>query len=888
MTIYKAVTSKMVLFLFFICELKILANQRTVRFGSSSWNLTRIFNQQTVDHFIIEDNDYYFLFHQILPQRLFSFYSNVPKSSPAVLCHNSTKICHQILSKSYDCFAKPIDGDKGIAFTMKEISTSRKDAGLIYEIEHEFLCDPKSNFSRIEFKKKIVHKKEINHIKIFHHSNLGCPAKYLKSNELSKKSGKDLHFVFTQGDYQIDINLSSLNSKTGLPRYSKVVSYNKIHSHILYFQPTIEMTNPKNYIEDYDTNQYQNNQILQMNKHNSNNHRKLVRHHRFNHQNIDKKISDDVLTDNYHNCEGNGENETGIAWVYNTVENSCSSFGKITKNLTAYLNKISIMNGIVVHYGDTLTVHYECDESLKDDELRMPSGIILSTNNNNTVNSLKFSVASKSACAKGLGPTPSPPPIVRIPTPAKATTPTPTPIPSPNSRFFVRNSTHYTLFDLKQLKQETYRGDLQILINGEIGQFYTEYSPWSSLECPNSWECPEFEQSNLWGCWYQEDMTKYCHSIGDKHISTRLIPLAPNNLSRGVSLRYGGAYGISGELRIACDEENAPEAFSFHESSATFHRSLSGPEISYNLTSSLVCPKKFTIPPHPTPMPEPTPSFDPDKDVNLVFKSKIMNKTRIILDLSGLQQTEQFTVLAHNQSFELDFILFNAEKQVNCPTDYECIDQSQATNQSSHTSSKFSSDASSFYASSSNKYHNVTMSSKDVNSNVWKCLQDGKCFSIGDSRYDLMFELINEDDLNDGVSVTYGGGYAGHSFRILMKCDSTKTGKLLEFSELNFQNDPKIVTVNVETSFVCPTPVDILDFTFSGGSAFILVVSVLIVFYLTVGVLVTLIKTGVIEFPNKEFWREFIECVKTASNFIFLCGKSEKEHEDNQKYNVLE
>ena len=747
-------------------------------FKSFSTNLTA--KNQKIFHFIENSFDFFLFFHKIRYKKITeSFLDDIT----FLKCKNITKKCC-FLSTNELTFKTLEDGTGFTIYYNEDKMWCNND---LFDLNAELL--PKFLNASKEYKTNSItiynHDLEVNH-----------------SND-QLKSSNDYRYVLSQGDYQIDIDLSDYDMKNDAWA-ATVAAYGPVYFYHLFFQLSKEIKCPGGFICDTS---------------------------KFN---------------------------TYLSWL--CAGGSCTGYGKLNQNVSTYILDDNILNGIVAEfqadeeYEKSLQILYECDLSYKIGSLRLPFGVTL----NNNKNSLKYTVGMESACPQPIGPTPSPLPFVRIPKPLKPDTPShPTIETSETSFFFVRNSTHYTHFSLDKLDQGTFKGNLPIIVDGVCGPLYTEFSPWNLLECPKEWNCPDFNMSNLWGCWIDEDMKRYCHPIGDKRIYTSLTPLAPNNLNRGVILRYGGAYGISAEFRIECDPINGPPNLPLFESYATFHRSLNGPEISYNLSSSIVCPCPFYNPSYPTVLPSPTPSYDPSNKVSYSFHSPIIHGQKISFDLSTLQQVEQWVVLMQNINnshitgsedtiFELDLIIFNPTSQIGCPDGYNCSSLDPA--------------------------------------NTWKCNQNKECFSIGDSRYGLSIELNNNFDLSQGIQLYYKGGYAGYSFLLDLKCKNSQTSKLLDFIEVNMQDPqyPNIIRLNAFSNIVCPISAGIFSLGFSPGAIFILILSIISILYLFFGVLYSFFKKGILEMPNVSFWKEFFECLKAGITFLFCCGSRDFIAKDEQ------
>lgn len=690
-------------------------------------------------------------------------------------------------------------------------------------------CDRSFPSGFIKFKEEaefVADEDSSQKLVLFGHTSEIC-----EKNISLKKSlfSNQTRFVFKEGDYKIDIDISDYNRNES-HWVASVAAYGPVHEYQLHFQPAGGIPCPDGCSC---VDQFKNSKKTKSGRKDAFD-RKIKSDKKGQ---FDRKMKDDF-----------SENST----IYLCHEKVCHSYGYLSKGINSSLAAIGGMNGgVSVFYRGSMNrsavVTFECDRS-QEASLRMPTGVKLFGD------TLHFSVGASDACPFSDVPDPSPLPSVHIPMPKNTSaTPTPSPLLSPN--FFVRNLTHYISLPVDTLEQPVFRGGLPLLVDMELGVMYSEFSPWGLLECPDGWICTAGQQANLWGCWMQPKEAgqnspdfPYCHPIGDKRICSNLAPIAPNNLDRGVTMKYCGAHAMFSEMRVECDRKGSPAALSLHGTSTIFHRSLNGHYVSYNMSSSLVCPKEFTVIPLPSPKPSPGPPIDPTKSVKYTFQSSVQNSTRIDVDMRTFQQSQQWTVFTENELFELSFIIFNPSQQVKCPLNFECIDSNE--------------------------------------SNIWKCSKKRECYSLGDSRCNLSFALNDENDIKKGISVVYDGGYGGFSFEVVMICDESRKDKLLEFGKVNYINSQNLtVSVSVLTSFACPVQVEVIvddEMRVSPGSMFILALLIAGILYLSVGSLLMLLKTGVIEMPNSGFWREFIVNVKTGAMFLLACGKTRSDIKRNE------
>lgn len=537
------------------------------------------------------------------------------------------------------------------------------------------------------------------------------------------------------------------------------------------------------------------------------------------------------------NTECNGDIDATV-WLCDKEIHNCVGYGLFENNLTASLYDDYIMNGLkIVYYGDQkrkVIVQMECNKSLDVDELVLPDTIDID------YQTVHFIVRSKQACAYGDGPAPSPPPFLHIPIPTPGLTPTPTPNYNPDPVKYIRNLTHFIKFELDKLEQETFRGTLIMYMNHPYqlhGSFYTEYSPWNLLGCPNNWDCSTFNMSNIWGCWDTDDGTKYCHPVGDARIGLDIEPYLPNILDFGVFLTYHGANNMNARMLVNCDMFGSKNGIPLHSSFATYTLEMESEKINYYTSSSLVCPHKFLVPFIPSP--HPTPTLPPDPVVNYKYKSKSINGKHIEIDLNELESIKDWVMLGYGIKYELVQLHYSPVEQIECPDDYNCQGMDKT--------------------------------------NVWKCFRSENhsnlCFSVGDARYNINYNLIDENDLSKGVSVNYEGGYGGYEIHINLRCNKNVRSKsYIDLRDIGTQYPSKVIIVDADAPLVCP--IDTIPvYKIAGGTYFTLLVMFIAISYLVVGVLVHFIRTHIIELPHHKFWIEFVLCLETGIDFVISCGK---------------
>ena len=536
-------------------------------------------------------------------------------------------------------------------------------------------------------------------------------------------------------------------------------------------------------------------------------------------------------------CEGD---EDATVWLCDKESGTigqklkCVGYGLFKYNHTAELPESYIMGGIDLTYQADLKryakVSMKCDKTL-------PTGVIALENevelNEQT---LLIKARSLGACAQGTGPTPPPPERLKPNVPPHGPTPTPTPNASPNPFMFHHNQTHYVYLALNQIDQTPYIHDQVLISRGKTGDIHTEFSPWNTLPCPANRICnAEFKEANMWSCWYNENNQQYCHPSGYKNFGLEMRPLTPDDLSTGIMLAYEGGYGTGVNIRLSCHPGLNPYTISNFESYVTFHSGMVGQEFEYSSETEVVCPVKFEDPYIPTATP--TPSFDPNRRVNYKYESPIVNNKQVVLDLKKLPTIIEKVYMGYGKHFEINDIYLSPFIQTSCPQNYDC------------------------------KGHGLA--------NAWKCFGNGhnpECFPVGDARYNLHFELIN-DNLDHGVSVNYEGGYAGYEIHFNFQCNRSVPIGQITFDETGTKTPQNVMIVYAHTQIVCPATANTHEDATTGAIFLTITISSVII-YLIIGILITFFTTGQVSLPNSSFWIEFYECLKTGSAYVISCGKT--------------
>ena len=438
---------------------------------------------------------------------------------------------------------------------------------------------------------------------------------------------------------------------------------------------------------------------------------------------------------------------------------------------------------------------------------------------------------------------------VAPPMPKKGPTPTPSYKPDPHSIIFTQNSTHFVAFDLSWYNNSTFQGSIPFTVDQRRGLLYYQFSPWELKDCPRGYKCGGSNQANVYACWFDYDAGKYCHQIGDKRIY-----VYTSELDTGYRIQYGGAFDIKVEMRISCDKSIPEEPlFSFDNTFSSYNRAMTGPEFSFNVSSSSACPKAFEIPPRYTPFPIPTQT--PNPSYNPLLSLVDENDDGVIdFHLDRLNFSTPVIALKHNESYQRPMFHISPTQQIQCPDNYLC-------------------------------------EGMDIG-NIWKCTtnqENNYCFTVGDLRYGLEMTLVKDEV----VRVTYKGGINNYTTQITYFCDNSENDESSFFyndnyGDIGIEEDYPLIKFFGRTKEACRVPVPPSEFS-SGGEVSCLIFTILYLLFTTyffIGVLVYYFKDRTGKFPNAGFWTTFFEYVKIGATSC--CKKQNTPQLSNsQNYDAL-
>lgn len=567
-----------------------------------------------------------------------------------------------------------------------------------------------------------------------------------------------------------------------------------------------------------------------------------------------------------HDCEG-----TEDATVYLcTDDRDCKAYGLFENNINFTLvNPFDFTKGLRTNYYGQNTkraiVTYLCDQELEESELRFDE---TSPRLDGTI--FKFTAYAKQACAINKGPTPTPRPQWFIPTPPPYPKPTPTPMKSPNPHNIMYNSTHYVSFNLDKFNRTHFKKNMTMTNHIDSADVYFEFSAWEKIPCPNTeGACyAQYQQeANSYICYYTSRTQKNCFPYADISYD-QVISNPTHSLSNIVTLTYQNNLDTDLRFKIYCDDSLDYNTLFINDGQTLILDVATDHVVTLTASSHNACPLPFTDPklprtPNPTPMPAPV---DPSK---LYFRSEPINNKYIELDLTNIPTHREKIVLGTPGDYEKAEILYDPDTPRECgASQRECLGGGET--------------------------------------NIWKCVDykgSQKCYGIGDARQSINYHV--SDDLMDGIAVTYGGGYSGYRTTVLYLCNVSVPWPKIDFDDIGYESNMKVVTLYAHTSYVCPKPytpptsgptkapttaptIQPVTYTpaptsapepyhpdsgkVTGGAIFMMVVFFPILLYVGLGTIINGFVTGNFELPFQKFWSEFYQNFITGFKFVFTCG----------------
>ena len=553
-----------------------------------------------------------------------------------------------------------------------------------------------------------------------------------------------------------------------------------------------------------------------------------------------------------HSCDG--IEDSTVLLCYD--DQGCRSYGMIEYNVSLSYDSANLTKGFTAVYvsdHSKAQVQFECDESATSGSIILPETV---TRNGDEVH---FTVRTSDVCPDS--PTP-PAPVWYMPTPQPYSSPLPEPMKSPNPINFIANDTHYIVLNLDEIRDDQYGFNTTIRHqNDEPQDVYFTYRPWKQMECPSAYgTCQTGKNTgNSYLCYMTNTQERVCYSYADVEYDAHLDPLDPNYLGYGVDLTYNSQWDTDLSMQIICTPQKEFNVINLYEGiPLQYGKGLYGEAISISAGSKNACPVKFAsnvFPQTPSPTPEPTPC----PEHYFYHRTNVMGGLFMEIDLQKLAARKENVYLGmtntQGSTYRPAMILFDPDSPKPCYQD-ECLGGGET--------------------------------------NIWRCMdEDSKtyCWGVGDGRQGISW--VDGEDFNEGITVTYYGGYADYTTTIQFMCNESIEEHTVDFDIIGHEKNHRI-TLYAHTSDVCPkkqgptpfpTPAETPAPTatpevqtirsITGGSVFLLIIAVGASAYLFIGMLVTFKITGKFELPNAAFWSEFGTNVVTGAFFIFTCGRKQ-------------
>ena len=510
-------------------------------------------------------------------------------------------------------------------------------------------------------------------------------------------------------------------------------------------------------------------------------------------------------------------------------EKLCEGYGLWEHNVSMELwDPERLESGVRARYkGDlkkTADVKYVCNRNLKPDEIVLPGSVQI------VQSKMMMVIEAEDACPSSpVTPTPGPetwhPPI-----PKKGPTATPTPNPSPNPDFVAFNETDYIKLNLDMLVQSDFSGTVELYSGTEENQCNAavKWQPWKLVTPPNEYPPGEFDLANLWVCWNDTSIGRYCHPVGDRRMDIDMELINKKDYSKGVTLKYRGAYGLDLEVDVLCNSSERDHSIPFDASTKlVYHQTTSGPRILVYSDSSEACPQRYVTPTMP---PVPAASPEPSGTPTTYYEITVGGVTRIA-DFDSMGYLHQSLLVGYDKRYELDMIFFDATKQIACPKGYSCLGTSQKAN-------------------------------------AWRCINRRDCIPMADVRFGIQYELIDPQDFTKGISATFSGSYAD-TLTVNCLCDETKYG--FRFDELADRTPTgNVIRLTLRSRSFCSRQVK----TVTGGAVFLVIFFALGVCYFGGGTLVVYILTGTPNIPNEAFWQSFAASIGYVFTLLLSFAQS--------------
>lgn len=447
--------------------------------------------------------------------------------------------------------------------------------------------------------------------------------------------------------------------------------------------------------------------------------------------------------------------------------------------------------------------------------------------------------------------------------------PTPTPQYQPECDYVDRIDDNITFGingNLNELNDGPFGIKKELVINGFKKILY--YQPCERMLCPPLFNCSTNGYSSAWLCEINGN-NRTCESYGVGVENVDFHPLDSSHLENGMLLHLEDSQTKkSVDFTLQCvDENNYPEGHIKWPSVGT---------ISDNTLSLLGSAAEMCIRPIPTttPVPENVCIYNSE-----IYDDKIVSMNLIDLNF-GTKGWEKDVKIVGDRSHPNSKLLYQPCGSMICPEGVFC--------------------------------------EGDEDAQVWLCYDDDDaiktCIGYGLYKNNVTLELYIPGSLSSGLQAKYKGDMKRKA-NVVFLCDEyldhysiklpetvTITSRSISFFVYSSQACPidsilpteTLKPTQTQTKTYSPTSTEYPSQTpietstpkpsdgsddahkrakITGGAIFLIVIAILIVLYLSIGLIVIYVKDGVVRIPNEAFWQSFGQCVIIGATYIFTCGK---------------
>lgn len=408
--------------------------------------------------------------------------------------------------------------------------------------------------------------------------------------------------------------------------------------------------------------------------------------------------------------------------------------------------------------------------------------------------------------------------------PVKVPSPTPTPAYDIDCTYVDRidnNLTYGLDGDLYSLNGGPFGAKVEVDVNGTKRILY--YQACERMQCPPAYTCNDDGYSSAWLCTHD---THLCYSYG-VITSNDFMPIDSSDLTKGMELTINNPINNNHtKLILTCESSSQYPEGHIHFAPAGY---IEENTLHISGAANELCIRRI-----PTSTPQPRGACQ--------FESLTINDVSISIDLAqlnrgniGYAKDVQVTGIRDHPKAVLRYQPCGS---MICPPDTFCFG--------------------------------------DEDAEIWLCYDDDgvkTCDGYGLYKNNVSLALFIDGDLSSGINAKYKGDMKRQA-DIVLQCNKNLPPHTVELPD-TISVSGRILNAFMESRDVCPSvPEEEKSGKSSGGAIFLIIVSVSIVSYISIGLLVTFIKTGKIQFPNEKFWIVFGECIVIAVTYIVKCGRS--------------